>query len=258
MRRSRWNHHDRVARLWQDTAIDIVTSCVRAGGADLPGPLGVLQYSHALSAMVATLVAARVVSCAAYLMVCLRLYPELGSRAPFRQDILRQLLSFGGWMTLSNIAAPLLLYVGRFALAVLVSVEAVAYFSTPYDVVIKGADHPGIIVSVMFPMFASNSRWTANPSAACQPVDALQFSHVASPLGADPYALAKPAWHGGSSRVLRQQSTATAVMQLLGNRHLYQQLRPPVAVASAAYGRPDLTAKLHVAELLPMAPTCGG
>ncbi len=62
-------------------------------------------------------------------------------------------------MTVSNIVGPVLLYLGRFLLAVLVSVEAVAYFSTPYDVVTNLLIIPAALLNVFFPVFAQ--QWAA-------------------------------------------------------------------------------------------------
>ena len=92
------------------------------------GPLLVLLYSNTLPPVIVVLVLGRIAMGIAYLLIILRMYPEVLHRTSFDVTLLKQLLSFGGWMTLSNIAGPLLLYLGRVALAVMVSAEAVAYF----------------------------------------------------------------------------------------------------------------------------------
>src|ERR1700723_1921283 len=47
------------------------------------------------------------------------------------------LLRFGGWMTVSNIVGPLMVTLDRFLIAGLISVTAVAYYATPYELVTK-------------------------------------------------------------------------------------------------------------------------
>ncbi|MGB3336739.1 MAG: oligosaccharide flippase family protein, partial [Devosia sp.] len=126
------------------------------------GPLLALPFSHELPAVVGVLVVSRVVSLLAYTIACLGLFPRLGRFRSLDPSTLPELLSFGGWMTLSNIAGPLLLYAGRIALIVLVSAESVAFFSTPYDVVISVLLVPGIFVGVLFPVFAERFRSNAS------------------------------------------------------------------------------------------------
>ena len=46
-----------------------------------------------------------------------------------------RLLRFGGWMTVSNIVGPLMVTLDRFLIGALISVSAVAYYATPYEVV---------------------------------------------------------------------------------------------------------------------------
>ena len=58
------------------------------------------QLPHRLFA---TLLVVRVVSVTAMIFICLRAYPELSRPAPYSRRLLHQMLSFGGWITVSNI-----------------------------------------------------------------------------------------------------------------------------------------------------------
>lgn len=57
-------------------------------------------------------------------------------------------------MTVSNVIGPLILYLDRFIIGSLLSVAAVAYYSTPFDVLIRLTMIPGAMASVLFPAFA--------------------------------------------------------------------------------------------------------
>lgn len=70
---------------------------------------------------------------------------------------LRDLLNQGLWMTLSNVISPLIVNFDRFVLGSLISIQAVAYYSTVYDVISKLHIIPTTFVTVLFPMFAYNS-----------------------------------------------------------------------------------------------------
>jgi O-antigen/teichoic acid export membrane protein len=211
------------------------------------GPLAVLPFSRSLLAMVLVLVAARIASLLAYLLAGVRSYPELARYAPIERDLARQLLSFGGWMTVSNIVAPLLLYIGRLALAVAVSAEAVGYFSTPYDVVTNLLLVPGIFVSVVFPVFARDLPTDRGGVRRLYRLSLLQMTAVLLPLCALTFALAEPALAWWIDPAFAKQSYRVAQWLAVGIfinsfGHISQAL-------VQAYGRPDLTAKLHVAEL---------
>ncbi len=216
------------------------------------GPLAVLAHTNALPALVAALVGMRALSCLVYLAACLRLYPELRRPSAPNRVLLRQLLAFGGWMTLSNVAAPLLLYLGRLSLAVLVSAAAVAYFSTPYDVVINLLLIPGVFVSVLFPMFAQQFPQDRTIVSRLYGRSMRQLFVVMLPLALSAWWLAEPAlaWWIGTD--FARQSHRVAQWLAIGIfvnsfGHVSQAL-------IQAYGRPDLTAKLHVAELIAYVP----
>jgi O-antigen/teichoic acid export membrane protein len=216
------------------------------------GPLAALPFSHELPAVVATLVVGRLLSCTAYGFACLKLYPELRQKSPVHLQQLRELLSFGGWMTLSNLAGPLLLYLGRIALAVMVSAEAVAYFSTPYDIVVNVLLIPGIFIGVLFPLFTERfqhdhqsvrplyRKWLRITMWTILPVSLAIFALAEAGL---------TLWLGPD---FAQQSYR--VMQLLMVGVFINSFGYISQGLIQAYGRPDLTAKLHIAELVAYIP----
>ena len=232
---------------------DIVNK-VRAplGALTYLGPLLVLPFSNSLVPVVAILVLGRIVSGIVYSLVILRLYPEIVKKTSFDVKLLGLLLSFGGWMTLSNVAGPLLLYLGRLALALLVSAEAVAYFSTPYDMVISLLLIPGMFVSVLFPMFAEKFH------RDLQAVTTLYFQamrytlFIMTPLALFTYMFARPAISWWISDDFSDNSYRVAELLAIG---IFINSFGYISQALVqAYGRPDLTAKLHVAELIAYVP----
>jgi O-antigen/teichoic acid export membrane protein len=65
------------------------------------------------------------------------------------------LFSFGAWMTVSNIVSPIMEYLDRFLVGMLLSLNAVAYYATPFGVVIRLLVLPMAIVGVLFPAFST-------------------------------------------------------------------------------------------------------
>ena len=74
---------------------------------------------------------------------------------------LKPLFSFGGWMTVSNVIGPLMVYLDRFVIAAIIGASAVAYYVAPYEVVTKMWAVPAAISGVLFPLFAK--EWQKNP-----------------------------------------------------------------------------------------------
>jgi O-antigen/teichoic acid export membrane protein len=75
---------------------------------------------------------------------------------------LRPLLSFGGWVTLSNIVGPVIVYVDRFVISALLSAGAVAVYSVPFDVVSRLPILIASLCSVLLPELARLSQSVAN------------------------------------------------------------------------------------------------
>jgi O-antigen/teichoic acid export membrane protein len=216
------------------------------------GPLVVLTYSVRLPDLVVALVVSRLLACGAYLWVCLRLYPQLTRRTALDAAPIREMLSFGGWMTVSNIVGPLLIYLGRVLLAVLASAEAVAYFSTPYDVVINLLTIPTILVSVYFPMF-SRQLAAAPQLARGLYRQATAYNVIAVlPLCLATCLFARPMLAWWINPGFAEHSFRVA--QFIAVGVFVNSIGMIAQSLVQAYGRPDLTAKLHLLELVLYVP----
>jgi O-antigen/teichoic acid export membrane protein len=215
-------------------------------------PLMVLPLGHTLPIVVLVLVIVRVASCAAYIAMCAKLFPHLRRRTPLQRELVRELLRFGGWMTVSNITAPVLLYLGRLLVAGMVSVEAVAYFSTPYDVVTNLLTIPAILVTVLFPVFTQSSQQDPVAAAAVYRRAMLYNFLALAPMCLATFVMA----HAALSWWINPDFAAHAyrVAQLMAIGVLINSFGHISQALIQAYGRPDLTAKLHIAELLAYVP----
>lgn len=117
------------------------------------GPLLVLPFSHSLVPVIGILVAGRVVAFAAHQAACFHSMPSLRNLV-VQRSLIGPLLRTGGWMTVSNIIGPLILYVDRFLIGALLSLAAVGYYTAPFDMVNRLAIIPAAIAGVLFPAFA--------------------------------------------------------------------------------------------------------
>jgi len=197
--------------------------------------------------IVAVLAAGRLITCTVFFVLCLRVLPALRHSITFARSAIRPLFVFGSWMTVSNVVSPLMTTLDRFIVGALISADAVAYYATPYDVTSKMQVIPIALVSVLFPTFSAEvsqdrarvtqifGRGVKHIFLALFPVTLILIA-----LGHDGLRL----WLG--SEFARHSAP---VLQILAIGILINCVAfVPFALIQGA-GRPDLTAKLHLAEL---------
>lgn len=120
------------------------------------GPLVVVYYgSPRLDVIALTLTAGRIVACLIHGGFAFQLIPNSAGIFSFRRQMIKPLCAAGGWMTVSNIAGPIMGYLDRFVVGALVSAKSIAYYATPQELVSKLSILPSALVSVIFPRFSS-------------------------------------------------------------------------------------------------------
>lgn len=117
-------------------------------------PVIVLLFAEGLVPVVISLAISRIAGWWLTRYLCLRAAPLLSVKSKVDRELLRPLLSFGGWMTLSNIVSPLMVYADRFLIGGLLSAAAVAYYATPYEIVTRLWVLSGALTGVLFPLIA--------------------------------------------------------------------------------------------------------
>jgi len=211
------------------------------------GPVVVLPFSTSLVPVVAVLVIARLVSWCAYAALCLYVEPALRHSASMHRAMVRPLINFGGWMTVTNIVSPLMVYLDRFLIGAMVSMTAVAYYATPYEIVTKLWIIPGALMGVLFPAFAT--ALVQNQAHAARLFDRA-VNYIFLSLFPVVLIIVTLAYEGLSLWLGREfADNSTLVMQLLAiGVFINSFAHVPLGMVQGA-GRPDLTAKLHLIEL---------
>jgi O-antigen/teichoic acid export membrane protein len=211
------------------------------------GPVAMLPFSDGLVPIVAVLVVGRVATWAAHLVVCVRRYDYLRHRMSIRRDAVTPLLRIGGWMTLSNVVSPIMAYLDRFFIGAILPLSAVAHYVTPYELVTRLLVVPQGIVVALFPAFATTYTHDRERTAAlfersARVVLLLMFPPL---LGVVLFAReGLSLWVGAAVAV-----QSTAVLQWLAVGVFLNSLAQAPFVVLQSTGRPDLTARLHLAEL---------
>jgi O-antigen/teichoic acid export membrane protein len=217
------------------------------------GPVLTLAFSQSLVAITLVLVAGRFVTWVAYLVLCLHELPELRNRVALDRSYVRPLLRFGGWMTVSNIVSPVLVYLDRFLIATVIGATAVAYYVTPFEIVTRLLLLPWAFSGVLFPLIAST--FVQNPQRSARLFSRgmrLTF------LTLFPFVLCAIAFaHEGLSLWVGESIAAhsSVVLRWLAlGVFMNGVVQVPFATIQAA-GRPDLTARIHLIELPLYVPT---
>jgi O-antigen/teichoic acid export membrane protein len=220
---------------------------IPAGIANYLLPLAAIHVTNDLSLVVLFLVAGRTITWLLFLYFSLNSLPGLRVPRLPRFSCALQLFRFGGWVTVSSIIGPLMTYADRFMVGTVLTMSAVAYYATPYDLVTKlGIIAPGVM-SVLFPVLITSITlgkgdfWALHDRAtkfilltlAPVVVCALMFAQLF--LGV---------WLGAEFAL-----NSGGVFQILSVGVLFNSLAVAPFTAIHAAGRADLSAKAHLIEL---------
>lgn len=120
------------------------------------GPTAVVLYTPwGLEGIAAVLVVGRIIACVVHGWYSFRINSKISRPSSFSAYWLKPLCISGGWMTLSNLISPLMSYMDRFVIGAVVSAAAVAYYTTPLEMVTKLWILPAAVTGVLFPAFAA-------------------------------------------------------------------------------------------------------
>ncbi len=120
------------------------------------GPVCVVLYgSTRLDMITGVLAFGRIAACLVHAWFAWRVLPDSHGKLKLSKIYLRPLCISGGWMTLSNVISPFMGYVDRFIIGGVVSAAAVAYYTTPQEIILRLWIVPGALTAVLFPAFAA-------------------------------------------------------------------------------------------------------
>ena len=138
---------------------------IALGAITFGGPYLASFFTQNVAALVATLAISRLGALVTYRYLARSCLVGLhASPAGYSTRLAKRLLSFGGWVTISSVASPLLVQADRFVIGAAVSASAVTIYVLPYEVVTQSLILVGAISSVAFPalttmMSAESSLW---------------------------------------------------------------------------------------------------
>lgn len=211
-------------------------------------PLAGLLLGLSLPGIVASLVALRLLGLLVMVGASVAAFPKLRAAVVFRPAVVFRLLTFGGWITVSSVAAAVLVYSDRFLIGSLQSMSMVAYYTAPYDLVTRLWIIPSSMLLALFP--AASTLHSANDRHRLKELftDAVRYlALILLPVVIALVVFAREildAWLGAAFA-----THGTTVMRLLAVGVLVNSLAQLPSLMLQASGRPDIPAKLHLLEV---------
>lgn len=217
-------------------------------------PMSVLQFGLPVAVafvvpdvgwVIAALAVTRVAWMALWLSHLRHLLPRVAGVAPSRED-LRHALHFGGWLSVSNLIGPLMVYADRFYLASVFPPATVAYYTVPFDTAFRATSLPQMAMNAMFPAFAHAQSRPGESVRLLEPTIRV-VAMLALPAVLVVAVLAQPLlalWLDAEFA-----ASAAGVLKLLSLGIFFNSLAHLPYALLQAHGRSDLTAKLHLLEL---------
>ena len=182
----------------------------------------------------------------AYYWICRRVVPEMKKAGTFQSRHWKVLLGFGGWMTVSNLISPIMVNMDRFFIGAFVSVGAIAYYATPFDMITKVMAISSAIVSVLFPMFGALHRVDHQEAVRLYRRGLRSIFLILAPmlliLGVGAH-LILDYWLGSNFAL-----QSSLVMRIICFGVLINALAAVPFAYIQGVGRPDMTARFHLLE----------
>ncbi len=211
-------------------------------------PAVALPFGLKLPGIVLLLVLARLGATLAYLALCLKLFPALRRRFPLEPKLLRPMLSYGGWVTVSSVIGPALTYLDRFFIGSIISMAAVSYYTVPYEIITRAWIFPMSVVATLFPAFSSLQAGGAEEKL--QKLYASSIKWLLLIMG--PLLLLVAVFAHGILQLWMGAEFATksaSTLQILSLGVLVNSLAFVPYTLLQGLGLPDVTAKFHLLEL---------
>ena len=211
------------------------------------GPLLCLIFTNSLFWIVLFLTFIRLVVWILYLRQCFKLNVNIKNQFNFNSSLIKQILKLSGWMTVSNIIGPLIIYLDRFLIGALISAAAITYYATPYEVVTKLLLIPTALIGVLFPAFSASYLKDQDTSKKLFERGLKFIFLVLFPI----VLLIVSFAHEGLNIWLGKKfaESSSLVLQLLSIGILFNSIAQIPFIFLQGIGKPDIPAKVNLIEL---------
>ncbi len=130
-----------------------VVSVLNNAGTQLVPLLVALFISPSLLWLIPSVVLTRIVGLGVLFAVVWKILPITFPPA-FHRARARELLSYGGWISVSNMVAPILVTIDRILIGAMLSAQAVTYYTVPFNLAARLSIVPTALTTSLFPRFS--------------------------------------------------------------------------------------------------------
>lgn len=197
--------------------------------------------------IVLVLLLLRLAALGAFSVFALRQVPAL--RRPVtvgRADVLL-MASFGGWITVSSLISPLLVYLDRYVIGSIAAVAAVGFYAAPHEVVTRLGVLPTSLVATLFPAFSAGAADGGGRNERLVGSSLKMLMLLAAPP-----LIAMAVFSDDLLRIwlgAEFAARSSLVLRVLAVGMILNTIAYIPSALLQASGRPDLTAKFHLVEL---------
>jgi O-antigen/teichoic acid export membrane protein len=210
-------------------------------------PLIVLISEIKLPGIVLLILGARFMALLVLIALSLRVFPAL-KKFSFQFVLFPHLLVYGGWVTVSSIVGPILVYLDRFLIASILSMASVAYYTAPYEAITRLWIIPISLVTALFPVFSTLNGIRDQERIGMFFARSVKYVLIAlGPIVLILILFSKEIlqiWLGNDFAI-----QGSMVLQILSIGVLINSLAHVPYALLQGTGRPDIPAKFHLLEL---------
>jgi O-antigen/teichoic acid export membrane protein len=214
------------------------------------GSVALLWWGYGLEEVVILTVGLRVILALIAFGILPLLIPGIYRGVQFWDGpTLKKLLSFGGWVTISQVISPLFLYLDRVFIGAFLTLAAVAYYSVPQEALTRVLVVPMSLTTTLFPAMSEQSVLSLEESRvgvmyyrSTKYLFMVMFPLVLIFLVCAPEIV--NLWLGKEIA-----GHTVLIFRILAVGLLFNALAQIPTTALHAFGRPDITAKFHMLEL---------
>ncbi len=211
-------------------------------------PAVAASFGYSLPAIVVMLLLTRVMICVLMMIAVARIVPGFELRPKLSWETMRPLFVFGGWMSVSNVVSPMLIYLDRFMLGGIIGVTAVGYYTAPFDGVMRLLIIPASLMGAVYPSISALAAVGNHDTIHRVYAEALKKTVGILILPAVVLMIAGPwllnLWLGPVFAAEGEKAIRILAVGVLLNAAAHV----PSGFITAL-GRPDIIAKVHVGEL---------
>ena len=112
-----------------------------------------------LSTVILFILVFRIIAGCIYFYLCGRVYPGCWSIPRlFHSKMYKNMLTFGGWVTITSLISPILVYADRFFIGSILPIGMLTFYAAPQEAITRLRIIPTAIMNTLFPEFSKTEK----------------------------------------------------------------------------------------------------